>query len=255
MKLKIKIAILALCALSIGVYALSAKPAKHSKSKKTDKAATAAKTTNSTNIDPVENYLAARNADDFRKMNTIKIRGRIISRTMDIPFIYYYKKPSLFRIDESFMTVLTTRIFNGYEAKARVNGNITEIKAEDINRIIRLLDLVEGPLLNAKKNGYTYTWTDAADKPGMYKVELTNRVGAKTYHWLDKKDFLLKYSVGTPFVPDDTTHFRVDNYKPVGKLVLPFFIEVGAPESPQKYRIEEVEINPELNDSLFTFTK
>ena len=110
--------------------------------------------------------------------------------------------------------------------------------------------------------------TEKVEDRDTYKLKLTMKNGQTTHVWIDAETFLEAKIEGQPRRLDGTDHpveVYYRDYRPVSGLQIPFVLETrvlpvahtalamkDVPVPPEKIIVDKVEVNPKLDEKLFS---
>src|ERR1700686_5678551 len=118
---------------------------------------------------------------------------------------------------------------------------------------------LDGPLVDyaAKGTQIELVGMEKVEDRDTYKLKLTAKSGVTTNVWVDAQTFLETKIEGVPRQMDGKIHsveIYMRDYRSINGLMVPYVLEttvqVGAKS--HKMRIQTVQVNPKLQDSLFT---
>jgi outer membrane lipoprotein-sorting protein len=133
-----------------------------------------------------------------------------------------------------------------------------ELLSEDNMKELVVAADMDGPLVDYKEKGHTAELMghDSVEGTDCYKVKLTLKNGDVRTYYLDTDSYLeLKLETQT-FIrgaPRESETYYGD-YEQIGGIYFPFAIEEGQKGDPDRVRftVEKVEINPTVDDALFS---
>lgn len=186
-----------------------------------------------------------------------------------LPFVMELKRPRRSRVEVTFNGQNAVQVFdgtNGWKLRPYLNRRQVEpYTSDELKSVVAQADL-DGPLIGYAAKGTT------VDLEGMEKVEgrdtyrlrLTLKNGTTQHVWVDAKTYLESKIEGAPRRLDGRLHpvevyFR--DYRTVEGLQIPFLLETklqnaqpmaGAKQVSEQIILDKVEVNPDLNDALFT---
>ncbi len=211
--------------------------------------------------------------------STLPIAGRKDSRFMPparpaeqvrLPFVMDLKRPRKVRVDLQFKGQNAVQVFDGSRGwKLRPFLNRREIEPyteEEMKSAASQADL-DGPLVDYAEKGtrIDLVGTDKVEGHDTYRLRLTLKSGTTTDVWIDASTFLEAKIEGTPRRLDGRPHpveVYYRDYRTVSGLKIPFALEtvvlngqasaVRLPGASEQILLEKVEVNPKLDDALFT---
>lgn len=120
---------------------------------------------------------------------------------------------------------------------------------------------IEGPLVDWKAKGHTIERVGSASLPDgeAHELKVTLKSGVVRRVWVDAASGFVVKTASTRKVRGRDTEFEVSygDYRETGGIRFARALEIGAKGRPQRLRIvvENVEINPPLDDSRFTLPR
>jgi outer membrane lipoprotein-sorting protein len=191
---------------------------------------------------------------------------------VQLPFVMELKRPDKLRFELQFNKQTAIQVFDGVQGwKLRPYLNRQEVEPysqEEMKRASKQGQL-DGFLIDyaAKGTRVEFDSIEKVEGRDTYKMKLTLKSGDVTHVWVDSQTFLEAKVEGDPRRLDGTFH-RVEvyyrDYRAVNGLQIPFVLETrvlpvtktatglrDTPVPPEKIIIEQVTVNPKLDDSLF----
>jgi hypothetical protein len=190
-----------------------------------------------------------------------------------LPFVMELKRPRKMRMELQFNGHKAIQVFdgtNGWKLRPFLNRREVEPYTADELKVASTQTELDGPLIDyaAKGNQIELEGTEKVENRNTYKLKLTTKSGETIHLWIDAETFLETKIEGQPRRLDGAYHpvevyFR--DYRPVGGLQIPYLLETrvlpvaktklgfkDTPVPPEQIIIEEVAVNPKLEDSLFS---
>jgi hypothetical protein len=210
------------------------------------------------------------------------IAGKVISRKtfptrptqeVELPFVMDLKRTRKTRLELQFNGQTAIQVYDGasgWKLRPYLNRRVVEPFTEEEIKIASLQQDLDGPLVDyaAKGTKVELVGTEKVEDRDTYKLKLTMRSGQTTHIWIDAQTFLETKMEGQPRRLDGIYHpveIYYRNYRPVSGLQVPFVLETKVlpvaqtvkgmrePDVPvEKIIVEKVEVNPKLDESLFT---
>ena len=209
--------------------------------------------------DVLKEYFSATGQDNLLKVNSQKLTGKIIQSGIQIPFIQMAKRPAKVRIEGTFQDLTFIQTFNGAEGWS-VNpfAGVTEpqpMSADDIRNMKYQADM-DGILWNWKEKGYNVTLDGKEDMEGTacYKIKLQTKAGDTFTYYLDSDSYIiLRLNTKMMMMGNEMeTDTYYSNYMMVEGIAIPGNIDTRMKgQLIMTMTIEKVELNTELDDSLF----
>jgi outer membrane lipoprotein-sorting protein len=175
------------------------------------------------------------------------------------------KRPRKMRLELQFNGQTAIQVFdgtNGWKLRPFLNRHEVEPYTPEELKSAAMQSELDGPLVDYVKKGSKVELEGLEKLEGddTYKLKLTLSDGQTQHVWIDAKSFLEKKIEGTPRRMDGkyravSTFLR--DYRPVNGLLVPHSFEtvVDSVNQVETIYIEEVVINPKLEDILFTKLK
>lgn len=206
-----------------------------------------------------------------------KIDERYIPRRradeVQLPFVMELKRPRKMRLELQVKGQTAVQVYdgtNGWKLRPFLNRREVEPYSADELKIASVQQDLDGPLVDyaAKGTRVELAGTEKVEGRDNYKLKLTLKNGQAIHVWIDAKTFLESKMEGTPRRLDGTYHpvevyFR--DFRPVGGVQIPHVLEtkvlpvaktlLGLKDPPvpvERITIEKVEVNPKLDDALFS---
>jgi len=182
------------------------------------------------------------------------------------------KRPKKMRVELQYKGQTAIQIFdgtNGWKLRPFLNRmDVEPYTAEEI-KIATYQSELDGPLMNyaAKGTRVELAGMEKVDNNDTFKLRLTTKEGHAFYVWIDVKTFLETKIEGAPRRLDGRYHpveVYYRDYRSVGSLKMPYMLETKVLSTPsvgagrrmdvaaEKIVFEKIEVNPKLNDLLFT---
>ena len=202
----------------------------------------------------------------WKNLSSIRVTGKLPTPQGDLTFTICRKAPNLQKVSyDAFGTDIVSRAFDGTKAWSQnpMTGNpnavlMSEEETADISD-----QEFEPALVDYKKKGHGLTFNGEADIDGMkcFKITLTknknNKDDIDTEYYFDKENYLLimqKETVRSGPAKGNEVESHLSDYQDVGGLMYPHFLEqkIGG-RSVAKLIVEKVELNAQLENSLFAY--
>ncbi len=200
------------------------------------------------------------------------IPQRPVSETQ-LPFVMELKRPRKQRIELVFKGQTAIQVFdgaNGWKLRPFLNRRVVEPYTDEEMKSASMQADLDGPLVDyaAKGTKIELDGVEKVEDRDTYKLKLTMNSGQSIHVWIDAQSFLETKIEGQPRRLDGAYHpveVYYRDYRPVNGLQIPFVLETKvlplAQKSPgfrdtrvpvEKIVIERVEVNPRLDESLFS---
>ncbi|MGD2215353.1 MAG: hypothetical protein PVJ64_01300 [Gemmatimonadales bacterium] len=212
-------------------------------------------------------YEAIGGLDAWKSVQSMKMTGtRSMGRGGESPFTQLVKRPGKVRMEFSFQGMTAVRAYDGETAwmsmPFRGSGEPQVIEragslAEDAD--------IDGPLIGYEESGHQLELIGLQETEGTpaYKLKLTMSDGQEVFYYLDAEYFVPIMITRTAMsgmgggrgggAPSEI-QVIISDYKEVDGLMVPHSIQtrrVGSQRPPQSVRVETIELNVEVDDSVF----
>jgi len=200
---------------------------------------------------------------NLKAIKTIKMTGKYMTQGVEAPFLYRAKRPTFLRVEITFQG---QSIIQAYDGKTDwwvfPFQGITEPQAmpeERAKNFIGRSDM-DGALVGYKKKGHKVELMGKEDVEGTeaYKLKVTLKNGRIWYVFLDAENYLeLKiFSTIKRQGNEIEIHSYSSDYKEINGVMFPHSLEdkIGGATNEQIV-IEKIELNTEIDDSIFKMPK
>jgi outer membrane lipoprotein-sorting protein len=172
---------------------------------------------------------------------------------------YLRKRPNKVRTEISALGITQIQAYDGHQGwqVAPMKKDPELLTGDDLDDL-KNDDGIDGPLVNYKEKGYRIELigkekTEGAD---TYNLKLTYKEGKVSNYYIDTGTFLEVKSVSTVKhkAGEEILERVTGDWKPVEGVMYAYFTELrrrGHPEQTVKIKIEKVELNGPVEDSLF----
>lgn len=196
----------------------------------------------------------------WQSLNTLAVKGKIVSQKAEIATTADYMRPDKCRLSYNIGGKLVVQSFDGKTAwqQSAMSESIAP-EPLDAGRTAYLRDRcgIESPLIDyAEKNHrVSLEGRDIIDGKEAYKIKVAYKSGNFQYYYLNAMSFLPVKAVGFYTVggKEIVMMTRFGEYTRVGKLLIPFKLEIekkgNAPR--EEYIVESVTPNPPLDPAIF----
>ena len=207
----------------------------------------------------LKEHFSAIGQDNLLKVNTQKLTGKMIQGGIEIPFIQMAKRPDKVHVEGTFQGLTFIQTYNGKEGwNVNPFAGVTDpqpMSSDDLKGMRYNADM-DGMLWNWKEKGYSVTLVGQEDMEGTscYKIKLDTSEGDSFTYYIDSDSYILlrsntKLIVMGNEVESDTYY---SNYMMVEGIAVPGKIETKMKDQLMgTLVIDKVELNIELDDSLF----
>lgn len=195
-------------------------------------------------------------------INSMRATGRaMVGPGVEAPFVMMQKRPKMFRLEFTFQGMTGIQAYDGETAWALMpfmgKTEAEKMPEEDAQDFAQQAD-IEGALINYDEKGHQveYLGTETVQGTETHKLKVTLKDGDVNYYYLDSEYYVPIMVTSEREVRGVMQEFEMilSDYKEVGGLMIPHSMEQrmqGQPQG-QTYMIDEVELNVEVADSVFT---
>lgn len=196
--------------------------------------------------------------EKLKALKSLKMIGKVSVQGMETPMVMYFKRPNLMRQETEFQGQKIIAFFDGEKAWTinpfMGSGEPMEITGNQAESIKEQADF-EGSFVDYKEKGIKIELLGKEDVEGTpaYKLKVINKDGKEAIYYLETNSCLEIKVVSTG---DIQASVFFSDYKEVDGLKFPFSIHSsGGPRGEAQIIFEVIELNPELDDSLFKVSK
>jgi hypothetical protein len=213
-------------------------------------------------------YEAIGGLDAWKSVQSMKMTGtRSMGRGGDSPFTQIVKRPGKVRMEFTIQGMTAVRAYDGETAWMSMpfRGTGEPQVMERAGTLPEDAD-IDGPLIGYEESGHQLELIGLEETEGTpaYKLKLTTSDGRETSYYLDAEYFVPimitrtmsgmggggRGGGGRP----SEVQIIISDYKEVDGLMIPHSIQtrrVGSERPPQSVSIETIELNVEVDDSVF----
>lgn len=209
-----------------------------------------------------KNIEARGGLEKLRAIKSLRETGKMQFDSITMAFTGTAKRPSMIRTEVSFQGLTAVTAYDG-KVGWRIQpfrGRLDPEKIpEDDVKSLQLAADIDGPLVDYKTKGHTvvYLGTEDVDGTDAHKIKVMLKNGDVRYIFLDPDYYLEIRWLDQSRIRGalEETETDLGNYEKIDGVFFPFSMEEGPKGRPkgQKITIEKVEINPELDDTIFHF--
>ncbi len=200
----------------------------------------------------------------WRAVQTISFSGKMDAggkAKVQLPFVLEKKRPRKMRIELVFENDTAVQVYdgvNGWKLRPYLGRRDVEPYSPEELKSASFESDVDGPLVDytAKGNKVELEGVEKVEGQDAYKLKVTMKAGQVQHIWVDAETFLEVKVEGTPRRMDGRMRpvsIYLRDYKAVNGLMVPYVLEtaVEGNKVTHKMFIENVAVNPKLEDSLF----
>src|SRR4029077_15487151 len=208
---------------------------------------------------------ASGNGMPTHSVQWVKIEGGQLAKRpaeqVQLPFSLELKRGRKSRLELDFSGMTAVQVYdgtNGWKLRPFLSRHEVEAFTTDEMKAVALQSDLDGPLMDYAAKG-TKVETDSTEKvegSDAYRLKLTFKNGQTQHLWVDANTFLETKIEGTPRRLHGKYHpveIYYRDYKTVSGLMIPYVMEtkVQGVKQPEKIEIENVAVNPRVEDSRF----
>lgn len=208
-------------------------------------------------------YEAIGGLERWKSLESLRFSGKLIMSAagMEAPFTMVAARPGKARMEFTFQGMTGIQATDGETAWMLMPfmGQTTaqEMPAAQARSFKQDAD-VDGPLVGYEESGHQVELLGTEEVEGneTYKIEVTYPGGAVRHYYLDAERYLpVKIEDTRPVQGGEVSvEQSLGEYREVGGLILAHTIRLtspGIPGGPQVLRVERVELNVPVEDSVF----
>lgn len=201
----------------------------------------------------------------WRAVQTISFSGKMDAggkAKVQLPFVLEKKRPGKTRIELVFANDTAVQVYdgvNGWKLRPYLGRRDVEPYSPEELKSAAFESDLDGPLVDyaTKGNKVELEGVEKVENHDAYKLKLTMKGGQVQHIWVDTETFLDVKVEGTPRRMDGKMRpvsIYLRDYKDVNGLMIPYVSETAVQgyKDTHKIIIENVVLNPKLEDSLFT---
>ena len=180
---------------------------------------------------------------------------------MQLPFRLESKRSRKLRLEIDFRGQTAVQTYDGthgWKLRPFLNRHEVEPFTADEMKAAALQSDLDGPLVDyaAKGTRAELEGTEKVEGKDNYRLKLTFKDGQSQHVWVDAKTYLESKIEGTPRRLDGKYHpveIYYREYKTVSGIVVPYVTEtkVQGVKQTEKIEVEQVAVNPRVEDSRF----
>ncbi len=207
--------------------------------------------------------------DAIKSIKSFKVVGKSLFGNMEFSFKRYIKKPDCYRSESYFGDRVMITGSNGDTTWSNMpnrSGRMVRSMGQSRRRgFMAGIPELEGPLVDYKEKGHTVELVGRENMQGteVFKLKVNLKDGNTKYYYIDTEYYLVLKEESLRRFQDrefvNETYYS--DYKEVDGLLIPHSIEIkrGGMQRARGGRfggsfqivIEKIEINPELDPSIF----
>ena len=203
-------------------------------------------------------YEAVGGKDAWAAVGATHQKGTMQMMGMEAPIEMWAKRPHKLRIEFTMQGMTGIQAVdgeNGWQVMPFMGSTEPEPMPDEMREMMSSDVEIDGPLMNWKEKGHQVELVGEEDVEGTpaYHLQVTLASGLEMDYFLDAEHFVpirLKGKASFQGQELETTT-TISDYKEVDGLMIPHSLQSEMPMGSQSITLEEVEINPEIEDSFF----
>jgi hypothetical protein len=211
-----------------------------------------------------KNVAAKGGADALRALQSVRLTGKLLVNEGQIQLAYVEtkKRPGAIRDEVTLQGMTAIQAYDGAQgwkvSPFQGRKDPEKMSADDTKSLMEDAD-IDGPLVDWKAKGSTveYLGTEDVDGTQAHKLKVVRKNGDVTFVYLDPDAFLeiRKTSQRVEQGAQVEVETDVGDYEKVAGVYLPFSIESGRKNDPDKQKIviDKAEPNVSVDDAMFKF--
>lgn len=206
--------------------------------------------------------------DNWKKLNTMKVDGKMSMQGMDFNFALLSKRPNMQKVEVNVQGTQIIQAFDGKDAWMLnpFAGGTEPTKMDDEQAKDFTTQKFEDEFVDYKKKGHEATLLGVEEVDGVacYKIQLIkNKTNDKEditeLHYFDKENFVpimrVSYALSGEAKGQEVKTYLSD-YMEVDGFMIPAFMESKVNgQSVQKMTFQKVVLNEPIDDAVFAFPK
>jgi outer membrane lipoprotein-sorting protein len=213
--------------------------------------------------DVVRRYVEARGGlTKLHSVQTLRLSGTLELPGVSAPYVLELKRPNKMRTEFTVEGQTGIQAFDGRTAWKQLplpGERPRAMEPDEAAEARAQADVDMSPLVDAAAKGYTVELEGHDRLPGgeTFKLVVQGKDGAPRTMYLDTRTHLVVQTLDRREIDGKPVEIvtEIGDYRTVGGLAFPHRLEVGprdAPAQRQRLVLEKVEINPPLDDAIFS---
>ena len=206
-----------------------------------------------------KNIQAVGGLEKIKAAKTIKITGKSMMQSLEIPVTMWIKKPDKIRTEVTIQGKTITQAYDGTVAwgiMPMMGTTEPELIPEEERKQLKDQADIEGPLVDYKAKGHSVELIGKEDMEGtdVFKIKVTKKNGDIVYFFIDSKNYLtLKESAKIKHNENEIeVETYLSNYKDVNGMMVPHSMETKANgQALSQFTLDTFEINAKFDDTIF----
>ena len=211
-----------------------------------------------------KNVAAKGGADALRALQSVRLTGKLLVNEGQIQLAYVEtkKRPGAIRDEVTLQGMTAIQAYDGTQgwkvSPFQGRKDPEKMSADDTKSLMEDAD-IDGPLVDWKAKGSTveYLGTEDVDGTQAHKLKVVRKNGDVTFVFLDPDAFLEIRKISQRVEQGAQVEVETDvgDYEKVAGVYLPFSIESGRKNDPDKQKIviDKAEPNVSVDEAIFKF--
>ncbi|UCH97783.1 MAG: hypothetical protein JSV88_13280 [Candidatus Aminicenantes bacterium] len=210
----------------------------------------------------IKNNLDAKGgAAKIEALKTVKMTGKMMMQTFEMPFTMWFKKPTQVKMEMVFQGTTMMMAYDGnivWQISPFAGGSDPqEVTGEQADQVKDTGEMMDEPFIDYKKKGHKLERIGKEDLEGteVFKLKLTRKDGREIYYFIDTESFI-ELKTSTTKKKKDGTEVTIEtsfgDYKPVAGVMIPHSLSFSVNQQPMSLILDAVEPNVELAEDFFS---
>jgi len=210
----------------------------------------------------IKNNLEAKGGvDKINALKTVKMTGKLMMQSFEMPYTMWFKKPSQVKMEMVFQGATMIMAYNGNMvwqiSPFTGSTDAQELTGEQADQVKDSAEMMDEPFIDYEKKGYKIELMGKEDLEGteVFKLRLTRKSGQATDYFIDAENFI-ELKTSTTRKKQDGAEIKIDtilgDYKPVAGVMMPHSISFSVNQMSMNITINAVEPNVELPEDFFS---
>lgn len=204
-------------------------------------------------------YEAMGGLENLKSVETIKMSGRMsMGQGIEAPVVRIVKRPDLIRQEFTMQGMTGIQAYDGENAWMHMpfmGQADPQPMPEEISEQFASQADIDGPLVDWEEKGIEIELVGKEEMEGteVFHLRVTRPNGDVEHHFLDAEYYIPIKMTRTAEIQGQEQEIEMvfGDYKEVDGLMFPFSVEVGSGQGHQGIIIDSVEVNSEVDDSVF----
>lgn len=201
--------------------------------------------------------------DNWKKLNAMRMTATMSMQGMEFNGVITQARPNKQRIEVDVQGQSIIQAYDGIDAwwinPFQTGPEPQSMPEDEAESMVK--NEFEDAFIDYSEKGYTVELLGTSEIEGTatYEVKLTKENSDVVYYYFDKEYYvpvMLKSEVASGPMKGQFIETYLSNYQEVDGMMIPFFTEVKIGGSTaQKITLQNVELNPQVDDLLFSRPK